>query len=218
LSVLIKPEWSHYRVVHSRFPPVNLFEEADSHKANLLAELEGYTSDRLHRWNEFVTETDLRLGDGWSAVMAAFCYSSPSRFNTEYNSAYYCADSHKTALMEWSHHAAKIWRSFNYTDEASAVVRCYVGKFDQALVDLRQDGRAHDPDSYTYSQSLANGLRKNNVYGVLYHSVRNAQGECAALFRPPAATPVKQSSHYTLQWNGKYFVAFAKMGDYESLE
>ncbi len=213
---LTLPEWKHYRVIHSRFPPRNLFDD-DPITQNLLAELEGATSDRLFHWRECLEEVDARFGDGWGAIMASFCYIRPGRFNTHAFGAYYCADSIHTAIVEWSFHAAKVWRDHGFDDQASAVVRAYAGKFQQPLVDLRDQPSLHLPDDYVPSQSLAQTLRARNYYGVIYHSVRHEGGVAAALFRPPATSAVRQTAHYSVRWNGERFVEFAKWNNYEKL-
>lgn len=211
------PDWKHHRVIHSRYPPQNLFDGDDAVKNELLGDLESMTSDRLYRWREFVSPEDYKSGEGWGAVMASFCYSTPGRFNSTTFGAYYCANSHHTALAEWAFHAAKVWRDFRMTDEASAVVRSYVGAFKKPLVDVRRDPKAHNPDSYTYSQAKAQLLKVDGAYGLMYLSVRHPGGVCAALFRPPATTPVKQAAHFSVLWNGEEFTEFAKLSKFESL-
>lgn len=209
--------WRHYRVVHSRFPPKNLFDKRDAARNLMLGELEDMTNDRLHQWREFVSPEDFRRGEGWGAVMAAFCYSKPGRFNTSSFGAYYCADSAHTAIAEWSHHSAQTWRDLKYTDEASAVLRCYTGTFKRPLIDVRSDKKAHSDTSYAYSQALAQLHRTVGAFGLIYNSVRLDGGVCAALLRPPATSPVKQAAHYSVQWNGDAFVAFAKVSGYEPI-
>lgn len=211
------PDWKHYRVIHSRYPPKNLFDVKDEAKNKILAEIESMTSDRIHRWREFISPEDVREGEGWGAVMASFCYVSPGRFNTNTFGAYYCADSSHTAIAEWSYHNGKLWRDFGFNDEASAVVRCYVGSFKKNLVDLRADSKAHAPNSYVYSQTKAQLLKVEGEYGLLYQSVRHSGGTCAALLRPPATTPVKQSAHFTVLWNGTEFTNFAKLSKFEPI-
>lgn len=213
---LIIPEWKHYRVIHSRFPPRNLFDE-DPETQNLLAELEGATSDRLFRWRECVTEADARFGEGWGAVMASFCYVRPGRFNTSSFGAYYCANSPRAAIAEWGFHAGKVWRDAGFDDQASAVVRSYVGSFKQPLIDVRDQPRLHDPDNYLPSQALAQAVRDQQCFGVLYSSVRQPGGINAGLFRPPATSAVRQGAHYSVRWDGERFVEFAKLNEYEKL-
>lgn len=212
----IIPKWKHYRVIHSRFPPRNLFDE-DPETQNLLAELEGATSDRLFRWRECVTEDDARFGEGWGAVMASFCYIRPGRFNTAGFGAYYCANSPRIAIAEWSYHAARVWRDAGFDDQASAVVRTYQGTFKQPLIDARDRPDFHLPDDYSPSQLFAKAVRERGCYGVLYNSVRQPGGLAAGLFRPPATSPVKQGAHYSVRWDGQRFVEFAKLNAYEKL-
>lgn len=211
------PEWKHYRVIHSKFPPKNLFDVKNACQNLLLAELEGMTSDRLHRWREFVSPADYRDGDGWGAVMASFCYVMPGRFNTAGFGAYYCADSPHTAISEWSHHKGKVWRDFRFNDEASAVVRSYVGSFKKSLIDLRTETQVHEPDNYAFSQAKGQLLKSQGEFGIIYQSVRHSGGVCAALLRPPATSPVRQSAHYNVLWDGGDFISFAKLGKFESL-
>jgi len=213
------PEWKkHYRVIHSRFPPINLFDEDREGDALLLAELEGETSDRLTRWNEFVREEDYRSGSGWGAVMAAFCYTNNGRFSIEDRlGAYYCANSDITAIAEWSYHAAKVWRDIRYTDEASATVRCLVGSLTEPLVDARKNSRVHKKTDYSASQAFALKHYQAQDFGILYRSLRNPGGECAALLRPCATTPVKQGAHYSITWDGSKFTQYALVGPFKPL-
>lgn len=213
----LQPDWKHYRAIHSRFPPTNLFDTVGDADQALLAELESATSDRIHRWREFVTPEDARFGSGWGAVMASFCYVTPGRFNTAHFGAYYCADSAHTAIAEWSYHAAKTWRDFGFSDEASATVRTYSGKFAAELVDVRDDASAHHPTDYRHAQSLAFTLCQQREFGVLYRSLRRDGALAAALFRPPATTAVTQAAHFSVRWDGERFVEFAKLSAYERL-
>jgi RES domain-containing protein len=211
------PEWKHYRAIHSRFPPTNLFDSVGDADQALLAELESATSDRIHRWREFVAPEDARFGHGWGAVMASFCYVTAGRFNTPHFGAYYCADSPHTAIAEWSYHAAKTWRDFGFTEEASATVRTYSGKFAKELVDLRTDAAAHHSNDYRHSQGIAFTLWQQREFGVLYRSVRREGNLAAALFRPPATSAVMQAAHYSVRWNGTNFIEFARLSEYEKI-
>ncbi|BBI53594.1 hypothetical protein HORIV_60150 [Vreelandella olivaria] len=69
-----------YRVIPSRFPPIDLFEGVNSNPDdwNLLNELEGETSARLREEAgtiHLVRDDDRRYGPGWTPVMAAFATS-----------------------------------------------------------------------------------------------------------------------------------------------
>ena len=215
--MMMLPDWKHYRAIHSRFPPANLFDTVSDEAALLLAELEGETSDRLSRWRERVAPEDARFGNGWGSVMASFCYATAGRFNTAAFGAYYCADSVHTAIAEWSHHAANVWRDFKFSDEASATVRIYCGRFEQPLVDARQNRRVHHLNDYTASHAFARRQKVDGQYGILYRSVRRKGGEAAALLRPAATSPVAQAGHYSVLWDGHRFSQFAKMSAYENI-
>src|SRR5690554_1761059 len=120
---MARPTGKHYRLIHSKFPPIDLFESPD-HFA--LGVLESATSDRLQLWEEFVSEDDVRVGEGWSPVMASFCYTGEGgRFNAPTHGAYYAGMELETAIREWLHHTAIIWRGWNLTDDATAMARCY---------------------------------------------------------------------------------------------
>lgn len=212
------PRWAHKRVIHSIYPPTNLFDYAQSDAdAQLLAELEGETSDRLVRWRESVDLSDARFGYGWGPVMASFCYIAPGRFNTANFGCYYAANTIGTAIAEWSHHAGKVWRDFGYQAIAHATVRSYLGHIEQPLVDVRSDIVLHDLADYSASQSFARELKQQGSYGILYRSVRANGGECVALLRPPATGPVKQGSHFSVNWDGNRFTGYQRLGKFQPL-
>lgn len=207
----VKPDWKHHRIIHSKYPPIDCFESEDT---ILLGELESATSDRVAHWPRYVDRKDYRAGPGWGAVMASFCYPSEGRFNTLHRGAYYAGDTFKTAIREWTHHAAETWRGFGVKIDYSAVVRCYTGHVKEPLVDLRQQPQYMHSTNYAPGQQRAAELLHAGEYGVLYSSVRNPGAEAVALLRPPATTPVVQAGHYTLYWDGSQFTHYAKLGAY----
>ncbi|MCY0963968.1 RES family NAD+ phosphorylase [Parathalassolituus penaei] len=213
----LRPSWKHYRVVHSKYPPENLFDEDDETNF-LLGELESLTSERIHNWRSFIHPDDFRHGSGWGAVMASFCYPRAGRFSTDEQGSYYCASSEVAALREWAHHVQRFWHDdMKFSDDASATVRCYTGNFEQPLLDVRDMAEAHTVDDYGVSQALAALARQRHEHGILYRSVRSPGDECAALLRPSASTAVTQSCHYTLIFDGRRFVSFARLGEFRQL-
>lgn len=210
----VKPEWKHHRVIHSKYPPLDCFDSADS---LLLGELESATSDRIAHWARYVDEKDFRYGPGWGAVMASFCYPAEGRFNTAARGAYYAGDSLKTALREWVYHTGKIWQRFGVTNDSSAVVRCYTGHTAEPLVDLRNQPQYMHDTNYTPGQQTAADLLNAGEYGILFSSVRNPGAEAVALLRPPATTPVVQAGHYVVRWDGNRFTQYARIDEYSPL-
>jgi hypothetical protein len=216
----VSVKWKHYRAIHSKWPTIDLFEMDNEDDQLLLMELEGATAARLDRWRDVLSENEYQSGPGWSSVMAAFCYGGTGRFSTDSLRAYYCAEHIHTAIAEWSHHCAIAWADFGFSDDADAIVRVYQGEFKSDLIDLRHDEQAHHLESYQYSQNIAQELRNNGALGVIYHSTRhvtNKRFNCAALFSPLATTPVIQAAHYTVKWNGRAFVEYAKVGKFKAL-
>lgn len=217
----VLPDWTHHRIVHSKYPPKNLFDDDDRINSTL-GEVMADTSERLYAPERFVDPLDVRHGLGWGPVMASFCYPRLGRFSNggHCGGAYYAANSAKTAISEWAHHTARFWAGFGYTDEVSAVVRCYTGRVVLPLLDVRGIDKLnkHDPSyEYNYTRAFSDSARAQGANGVVYRSQRLPGGECIALFRPPSTTPVTQAAHYSCIFDGQRFSAFAKLGALHSI-
>ncbi|HUG21521.1 RES family NAD+ phosphorylase [Piscinibacter sp.] len=201
-----------YRLVPSRFPPINLFERvADAADLDVVFEIEALTNPRLRQEAgeiSLVPREERISGPGTSAVMAAFTHLNPlgSRFSAGDYGVYYAAKALDTAVREVSHHHA---RFLTATREPAIPIdlRCYRAMVQQRLHDIR-GARAQLPgvyarDDYTASQAFGAALRRQGSWGVVYDSVRHAGGECVGIFRPRALAPAIQGEHVTLQWNGE---------------
>jgi hypothetical protein len=57
--------------------------------------------------------------------------------------------------------------------------------------------------SYGVSQELALQLCENGSRGIVYESVRDEGGECAAVFRPRLLSNCRQERHLCYVWDGK---------------
>ncbi|UVE19629.1 RES family NAD+ phosphorylase [Pseudomonas sp. LS44] len=211
MSQAALPAWNRaYRIVSSAFPPISVFEDvldpADLEQAYLI---EGLTNDRLREEAgllALVAPEDRVSGPGASPLMAAFTHIGyASRFTDGKYGVYYCGDSLQTAIAETRYHKERFLRA---TAEPSMelTLRTYVCQVIKPLVDIRQDyAQLHNPDpsSYPIAQHFAAEQRKQKAWGLLYRSVRHADGECAALFRPPAASLPLQGVHLRYVWDGK---------------
>jgi hypothetical protein len=73
----------------------------------------------------------------------------------------------------------------------------------EPLRDLRfpRFRRLLDPDDYTPSQVFGTKWRARSAWGFVYPSVRRAEGECVAVFRPPALTLPVPSAHLRYIWS-----------------
>ena len=81
----------------------------------------------------------------------------------------------------------------------------HAGRFHRRLHDLRGLARYEDclaPDSYIESQTLAERLLDGGSLGIIYPSVRRAEGTNLACFRPALVGNVRKGPAYRLTWRG----------------
>ncbi|MBR9905466.1 MAG: RES family NAD+ phosphorylase [Gammaproteobacteria bacterium] len=202
-----------YRVIPSRFPPIDLFEGVNSNAddCDLLNELEGETSARLREEAgaiHLVRDDDRRYGPGWTPVMAAFCHfpATGSRFSDGTFGAYYCALTEATAIAETVYHAEHF---MGESDEPPMMLqqRVYLSDLTGQLIDLRGQNAAHallDPDSWAAGQTLGRKAWEEQTDGIVYPSVRDPEGEWAAVLRPPVLSATRQGRHLGYDWDGQH--------------
>ncbi len=182
------------RIISTRHPPVDLFEDiADPRDWELLISLEMKTNGRVM---QNVGRLDLVpvkrrvAGPGASYVMAPFVYVSEDwsgRFHDGTFGAYYAAESFETALEEMRHHRAEIYRAAGDAPGWFSQFRELIGSVDCAFHDLRGAAEHEaflNPDDYSASQRLARELRGDGSNGIVFPSVRRPGGECVAAFWP----------------------------------
>lgn len=213
-----------YRIIPSRYPPVDLFERiADPANWELLAEIEGLTNDRLRTEIGVLAAVPVHervAGDGATPIMAAFTHIGfPSRFTDGSFGVYYASDRFEAALSESLHHKRKFLRN---TSEPRMTfdLRTYVGRIDAELHDIRGGWpEAHDPDTYLHSQALGIRLRKHGSPGIAFDSVRHPPAGNIAVFRPsvlraPAGQPhTIQGPHLRVEWDGTATTRYIIFGE-----
>jgi RES domain len=202
------------RLIPSRFPPVGLFDRvADPADLDAVYALEGLTNERLRQEAgdvSLVRDADRRTGPGTTPIMAAFTHMNPdgSRFSDGTYGVYYTARDLDTAIAECAYHSARFLMA-THEGPISLDMRLYLSDVSADLHDIRgmreERPDLYDPDSYAASQSFARPLWANDAYGICYGSVRRPVGECAAVFRPPALSPVTQSEHWSFDWDSRKF-------------
>ncbi len=209
VRVVWKPCW---RIVPSRFPPIQLFERvADPGDLEAVFELESLTDPRLRDEAgdiRLVAEEDRVSGPGTSVVMAAFTHLNPegSRFSDGSYGVFYAARELETAVAETAFHRERFMHA---TDQSRMELdmRVYAVELDGRLHDLR--GRAaslphlYSRDGYGPAQELAKRLRDEGSDGLVYDSVRRDRGECAAVFRPRLLSGARQERHLCYVWDGE---------------
>jgi hypothetical protein len=207
-----KPSW---RIIPSRFPPVDLFERvADPTDLDAIFKIEALTNDRLREQVgtiELVPAEDRVSGPGTSIIMAAFTHLNPegSRFSDGTFGVFYAAKNLETAIAETKYHRERFMRATNEA-RLDLDMRVYLVDLEANLHDLRglsaQYPLVYHAEDYGGGQHLARSLRKTGSNGIAYDSVRWSTGECVAVFRPRLLSNCRQGQHLAYVWNGAAIV------------
>jgi hypothetical protein len=216
--------WSAaYRLVPSRWPPINVFERvAPPEDWERLYALEALTNPRLRDEAgdiSLVPASRRVTGPGASIVMAPFTHASPerpTRFSDGTYGVYYAGNRFETALREVAFHMGVFYGSTGDPPHDEAY-RTYKGAINAPLHDLRKGDWSLflDPDIGTYPrpQELGRHLRDAGSNGVVYPSVRHGQGQCIGAFWPDVVGIPVQTKHIMLKWDGERISAWF---DYET--
>ena len=176
-------------------------------------DIEGLTNDRLREEVgdlKLVPDKDRIFGPCTTPIMAAFTHLNPegSRFSDGSYGVYYAAKKIDTAIAETIFHRERFLRA---TKELpiETDMRSYASDLNDQFHDIRGQKEARpelynpDPRRYGPAQSFADSLRAEGSNGIVYESVRDAGGECIAVFRPRLLAPVVQGAHYCFVWDGE---------------
>lgn len=202
-----------YRIVPTRYPPIQLFEKvADPAHLEDVFLIESLTNTRLRDEAgdlSLVAAEDRVSGPGTSFIMSPFTHLSPDRggrFSDSTFGAYYASRELNTAIAETVHHRERFLRE-SHEPLMRLDMRVIRSNLAAPLHDLRGMRAAlpeiYDPDDYGRSQALARALRAAGSWGVVFESVRREAGECAAVFRPRALSPAKLAEHLEYLWDGE---------------
>ncbi len=202
-----------WRVISSRYPPINLFERLtpDPSVWEALIALEQLTNPRLR--DEIgdialVPPEERVAGPGASYVMASFTHLNPkgSRFSDGNFGVYYAASALATAIAETIFHFENFARD-SADPTRSEEMRVLVGTITADFEDVSALPDADRlpilaKDSYAESQAYARRIRADGANGVVYPSVRAPEGECLGAFRPRVVGQPCQERHLRYRWNG----------------
>lgn len=207
-----KPRWKHqYRIIPAQVPLTGLFERLDMTermKRALWASQRRINprilqqTGHLHR----IRNGDMLHGPHASIVMGAFIYTrNPTRFSNGLFGIYYAARSQQTAIHETVYHK-QLYAAERSVPSQGFHMLVWAGEVVKSCHDIRSKpyNNLHDPDDYGPSQAFTRLLlgADPDAYGIVYHSVRHAGGDCLAALRPVTISLPKQGAHLVYQWNG----------------
>ena len=182
----------------------------DDEHLKAIFELDAATNDRLlaaqQRLPGIGLEELVHAVPYAAVINAAFCHPHPlgSRFNSPDRGAWYAAFDLPTAQAEVAfHHTVQLAEIGRFDD--TVTYDAWLADFSAGLHDLRgaKGFRAClDPGSYVASQALAEQLLEAGALGVVYPSVRHAQGTCLACFRPALVANVRRGKTWRFTWTG----------------
>jgi hypothetical protein len=192
-----------HRTIQSRFPAINLFESiVDVDELEAAFYIESLTNDRLREEVgdlALVAKQDRICGPGTTSIMAAFTHiGRASRFTNGDYGVYYAASSTETAIAETQYHQAKFLSATNEADTKLSM-REYCGHVHLPMLDVRDKvtfSALYHLTDYARAQAFAVQQRKSDASGLLYNSVRRANSECIAAFKPIALSAVLKAKHF----------------------
>lgn len=212
LRALPENEVRSYRLVNSKFPPIDLFDDvASADEFDILYQIQAMTNPRLQ--NEvgslsLIPRNQIPFGiTGCSYATAPFTHVNPdgSRFGDGSFGVLYLADTMEAAIAEVQHHQESYWSKVEGLNYERFVFRGLVCNFDEAGM---KDATAvpltdviYAPDDYTYSRALGRDVKTSGALGLRYHSVRSPGNLCWALMTPRPVSSIIQSSHFEMIWN-----------------
>lgn len=169
-------EWKAcYRIILSRFPPIDLFERAaDADDFDALYIIESLTNDRLRNevgQIQLVPQEDRVFGPGASFIMAAFTHLPPegSRFSDGTYGVFYAAHDLDTAIAETRYHRERFLARTS-TPPTEIDMRVLRVDLDAELHDIRgmlsSLPDVYAPDDYSASKVLARSIRDDRSYGL----------------------------------------------------
>ncbi len=217
-----------YRIIPAKYPPVQIFEQiSDIDDLQALLQIEAMTDDVARQMLgnlKLFSHEDKITGRGAGRIMPCFLIfdqeSSENRFSNSEFGAYYAGREFETAIKETIFHRQKFL--------AQTVLPAQ--DIDNVLILADIKGQMHDirgkkrsyPDlyhasNYADSQVFAHDLKKQGSFGIVYDSVRNANGQCVAVLRPQVIANCRDSGIITYIWDGAKITGYYEKSDFESL-
>jgi RES domain-containing protein len=152
----------------------------------------------------------LASGYGFTYINAALAYTRPggNRFNPPAWGVWYCAFDCETSLQEAAFHMTQALQAAGGDFDNETRYIELLADFEADFVDLRNQNPRPDclhPDisiGYPAGQELADEIRASGHNGLVYPSVRHANGVCLAAFWPGLIQNFQQGESWILKWAG----------------
>lgn len=203
-----------YRLVHSKFPPIAIFDDvANEAEFEQLYALQALTNPRMLSQAgslELLPRDQIPYGiQGCSYAAAPFTHVNPegSRFSDGSFGVLYVADSMDTAIAEVRYHQQAYWSRLPDLRYERFVFRGLTTRFNEAgaldALSIARTDPIYAPDDYSASRTLGRSAMAAAATGLRYHSVRQPEGVCWGLLTPKQVKSVVQTAHYEMIWSGE---------------
>ncbi len=202
-----------YRLVNSKYPPINLFDDvAESGEFESVYNIQALTNPRIQNEQDLldlVPRGEIPNGiTGVNYAVAPFFHLNRhgSRFSAGEYGIYYAAKELQTAIAETRYHQELYFKKVTGLKYDRVIMRTLCTFFTAELVNIKaplisKHNWYHKQD-YTQAQKLGKKVKNKQLPGIWYGSVRNKYADCYALFSPQWITQVIQGSHYEYIWDG----------------
>ena len=139
-------------------------------------------------------------------INAAFSYKNPegNRFNGPHRGAWYCSFDIDTAIAEVVFHQTVALAEIGAFNDR-VTYQSYLADMHGEFHDLRtvsDQSKYLDPSSYLHSQLLGEQLLEAGSLGIIYPSVRKANGVNLVCFRPATVSNVRKATKFEMTWSG----------------
>jgi RES domain-containing protein len=200
-----------YRLVPSLYPSKGLFDRvADPSDIDNLIEAEAETNPRVRQQlgeMSLLPPSERLRGPGSTPIMAAFTHLNPngSRFSDGAYGVFYAARTLATCIQETKFHRERFLKDTKLAP-MHLHLRIYAALLNAPMHDIRgmraELPKIYDPVSYRESARLGARLRAAGSFGIVYDSVRDPGGQCAAALRPRALSRCREVGHLLYHWDG----------------
>jgi len=213
-AISLVRQYDTHRLIPSKYTPdfdsvLTRIADNNQHLQDLF-DLDSATNERLWAENGLlpgISSHELVFGvPNCRVINAAFTHAHPlgSRFNGPDRGAWYAAFALETAQAEVAFHKSTEYAEIGRFQD-SITYDDYLADFSGHFHDLRHASEFDHvlaPDSYLASQVLAQRLLNAGSLGIVYPSVRHANGTCIACFRPALVSNVRKDERYRFTWEG----------------